>query len=54
MELFDYEKEHIGLLRDSLAECTLFLRQNIVLPYMEDLKTDVIPEKGGEASGTES
>lgn len=33
---------------------TLFLRQNLVLPYMEDLKTDVIPEKGGEASGTES
>ena len=27
MELFDYEKEHIGLLRDSLGECTLFLRQ---------------------------
>ena len=32
MELFDYEKEHIGLLRDSLAECTLFLRQNGAFP----------------------
>lgn len=32
MELFDYEKEHIGLLRDSLAECTLFLRQNDAFP----------------------
>ena len=32
MELFDYEKEHIELLRDSLAECTLFLRQNGAFP----------------------
>ena len=32
MELFDYEKEHIGLLRNSLAECALFLRQNGAFP----------------------
>ena len=32
MQLFDYEKQHIDLLRGSLAECTLFLKRNDRFP----------------------
>ena len=28
MELFDYEKQHLQTLRNSLAECTVLLRSN--------------------------
>ena len=32
MELFDYEKKHIGILRETLAECTLFLKRDGQFP----------------------
>ena len=57
MELFDYEKEHIGLLRDSLAECTLFLRQNGAFPLEPPGRTAAYGNgvrhtvKGGTGSG---
>lgn len=28
MEMFDYEKQHLQILRDSLAECTVLLKSN--------------------------
>ena len=57
MELFDYEKKHIGILRETLAECTLFLKRDGQFPitapgkiaaYGNGIRHTV---KGGTGSG---
>ena len=57
MQLFDYEKQHIDLLRGSLAECTLFLKRNDCFPLSEPGKIAAYGNgvrhtiKGGTGSG---
>ena len=31
-ELYDYEKEHLAMLREGLAECTVLLKKNGAFP----------------------
>lgn len=57
MELFDYEKKHLELLRGSLAECTLFLKQDGSFPLNSPCKIAAYGNgvrhtvKGGTGSG---
>ena len=57
MELFDYEKKHIGILRETLAECTLFLKRDGQFPIMAPGKIAAYGNgirhtvKGGTGSG---
>ena len=60
MELFDYEKQHLETLRQSLAECTVLLKSNGDFPleapcsiaaYGSGVRRTI---KGGTGSGEES
>jgi len=57
MELFDYEKKHLELLRHSLAECTVLLKSNGEFPLAEPCKIAAYGSgvrktiKGGTGSG---
>ena len=51
MEMFDYEKQHLQTLRQSLAECTVLLKSNGDFPLTEPCK---IAAYGYESSCRES
>ena len=57
LEIQPYEKEHVKILRDNSAECTLFLKKNDSFPLSKPCKVLLIGSgardtlKGGTGSG---